>query len=483
MADLRPQPQEYIRVEAAAHALARAFANGEQTRDACLSRCAHALGGTREWLPVLVDAYLAQYETGTRPRHASIVRSLRVELVQLAVPLALEEAFAEATDIVVDDGHPSPPRPTAKAHRTQAEFVVQSWMPPAASMLPAPAARAWNVPVIETEDALAQWLGLTPGELTWFAGITRRDGTVPMSRLHHYHYRLTPKKSGGVRLIEAPQRRLKALQRTILADILDRVPPCYDAAHGFIKGRSVRTFAAPHVSQRLVLRMDLQDFFPRIGRARVAGIFRTMGYPERVADLLSGICTNAAPRSLFASPPRSAQEVRAQFAARSLYARPHLPQGAPTSPALANLAAFHLDCRLTGLADWMGATYTRYADDLAFSGGAELARAARRFATEVAVIAVEEGWSVQHRKTRIMPRSVRQQLAGVVVNEKLATPRAAFEQLEAVLTNCVRHGAASQNRAGVPDFRAHLRGRVAWVASLNSTRGAKLRAVFDRISW
>jgi RNA-directed DNA polymerase len=166
-----------------------------------------------------------------------------------------------------------------------------------------------------------------------------------------------------------------------------------------------------------------------------------------------------------------------------MYGRPHLPQGAPTSPALANLCAYRLDCRLTGLADWSGGAYTRYGDDLAFSGGREFARSAEQYAAQIGAIVLEEGWSVNHRKTRVMPQSVRQHLAGLVTNERVNVSRASYDELKAILTNCARHGPASQNRDAHPAFRAHLEGRVAFVASVNVVKGARLRAIFDRIVW
>jgi hypothetical protein len=116
-----------------------------------------------------------------------------------------------------------------------------------------------------------------------------------------------------------------------------------------------------------------------------------------------------------------------------LYERPHLPQGAPTSPALANLTAYRLLCRLSGLAKSTGAVYTRYSDDLAFSGGETLNRSPSRFSIHAAAVSLEEGFAVNHRKTRIMRQSVRQQLAGVVVNREPNLRRADLELLEAIL--------------------------------------------------
>jgi len=284
-----------------------------------------------------------------------------------------------------------------------------------------------------------------------------------------------------MRLLESPKSRLKVLQRRVMRGILDLVPP-HEAAHGFRAGCSIRSFALPHVGRRLVLRMDLKDFFPRIHRARVEAIFLTTGYPEAVSRLLAGLCTNTAPTDLWDYAPEAIQGRRG-WPSQSLYGRPHVPQGAPTSPALANLCAFGPDCRLNALARATGTVYTRYADDLAFSGDDEFGRAARRFQVQVGAIAIEEGFMVNTHKTRVMRAGVRQQLAGVVINRHANVARAVFDRLKAILHNCVRHGPAGQNCERHEDFRAHLAGRIAHVAMLNPGRGNKLQTVFERISW
>jgi hypothetical protein len=254
----------------------------------------------------------------------------------------------------------------------------------------------------------------------------------------------------------------------------------------------VKTFAAPHAGKQVVLRIDLADFFPSIPAGRIQALFRTAGYPERVADLLGGLCTNSAPWDVWdgdvwdggvwngdVSPSNLAQIRRARW----LYSQPHLPQGAPSSPALANLSAYRMDCRLAALASSAGAIYTRYADDLAFSSGRDFDRVVRRFQLHVCAIVMEEDFAVHHRKTRIMRRGVRQRLAGVVVNEHPNVIRADYDKLKATLTNCVRYGAPSQNRMNCDDFRGHLLGRIAFVGMLNPNRGSRLRAIFDWIEW
>jgi hypothetical protein len=271
------------------------------------------------------------------------------------------------------------------------------------------------------------------------------------------------------------------MQRRILVEILNRIP-AHPSSHGFVKGRSIVTFAAPHAGKQAVLRLDLADFFPAFPAARAQGLFRTLGYPENVADRLGGICSNAVSRSAWTDCPEGVDPIHWSQAAM-LFSHPHLPQGAPTSPSLANITAYRLDCRLSGLAESVGAQYTRYADDLAFSGNEEFVRSLDRFSIHVAAIAMEEGFDVNFRKTRLMRRGVRQHLAGVVVNEGPTLKRRDLDKLEAILTNAVRHGPTSQNRERVPDFRSHLEGRTSFVQMVNPTKAVRLQKLLSAIDW
>jgi hypothetical protein len=285
-------------------------------------------------------------------------------------------------------------------------------------------------------------------------------------------------------VLEQPKPRLKALQRRVLREILDRIPP-HAAAHGFTRGRSAATHAALHAGKATVLAFDLEDFFASVGVGRVRGIFRAAGYPEPVARLLSSLTTNSVPapiRQMAAQPPDESL-IDAAFRLRIRLAESHLPQGAPTSPALANLTAFRLDRRLHGLAERLGATYSRYADDLVLSGDARLARQAVPLWAAVIAIAGEEGFRLNQRKTRLATGARRQEVCGIVVNVRPTVRRTEYDRLRAILHNAARTGPDAQNRAGLPDFRAHLLGRIAWVAQLDPGRGARLREAFGRIAW
>jgi RNA-directed DNA polymerase len=336
----------------------------------------------------------------------------------------------------------------------------------------------WTLPCLASPGELADWLGIAANELEWFADCRNCQRHLPDGALRHYRYRWIRKRHGELRLLEIPKPRLRALQRQVLRRILDNIPP-HDAAHGFRAGRSIRSFAAPHAGQRVVLRMDLEDFFPSIRAGRVLGIFLTAGYPDAVAMLLTRLCTHTAADNVF----DEIDERTVRWRLESLYRAPHLPQGAPTSPALANLAAYRLDCRLSALAASAGANYTRYADDLAFSGGRDFERTVHRFHLHATAIALEEGFKVNTRKTRIMRTGVRQQLAGVVVNRHPNLARPEFDQLKAVLHNCVVHGPHGQNREGHEDFRSYLAGKVAFAEMINPARGRRLRTLFETIAW
>ncbi|HEY6880843.1 MAG TPA: reverse transcriptase family protein, partial [Polyangiales bacterium] len=287
---------------------------------------------------------------------------------------------------------------------------------------------------------------------------------------------------GAYRLIEAPKPKLKLAQRRILDEILSKVP-LHPACHGHRRGRSIKSYASEHTGRAQLLTLDLCEFFNRITEARVRAIFASLGYNDDVAPLLAGLCCAPTPEDVLATRPRPIDSHDARIAQRAVLRDSHLPQGAPTSPALANLAAFRLDVRLSALAAHFDARYGRYADDLAFSGDRRLLAVTPLFPDWVTAIAREEGFVVRSEKTRSMPRAQRQTVCGIVVNERPSLQRRELERLEAILFNCVRHGPAAQNREGVGDFRSHLLGRIAWVRHLTPARAERLGALFAQIAW
>jgi RNA-directed DNA polymerase len=332
----------------------------------------------------------------------------------------------------------------------------------------------FELPGFHTPEQLANWLGIPLGRLAWLVHRFSDNSRPETEGEAHYHFRWLAKRRGGHRLIEAPKQMLKSVQRKILAEILDLVPP-HPAAHGFAAGRSIVTNATPHVNQALLLKFDLADFYATVTFGRVTALFRSLGYSREASIWLARLTTSALPANI----PFLRQEPSAVLP----YLRRHLPQGAPTSPALANLSAYSLDVRLAGLARAFGASYTRYADDLTFSGPAEFSRSLRDFIPLVSQIIRQERFRVNRAKRQVLRANRALVVTGVVVNRKVNVSRRQFDRLKAVLTNCIREGPSTQNRAGHPKFAAHLRGRIAHVSLLNPDRGARLLALYDRIDW
>lgn len=333
------------------------------------------------------------------------------------------------------------------------------------------------LPQLATTRDLAVWMGLFPWELRVLADCKGLQADNSEPGKHHYRYRWVNKRSGGQRLLEIPKSKLKQAQRLVLQHILNRVPP-HECAHGFTKGRSCLSHVQPHTDKPVVLQMDLRDFFHSVSIRRVFGVFYTLGYPAEVARLLAGISTHAVSPSLVGHAFSGLS-----WAQKKILQDKHLPQGAPTSGALANLCAYRFDCRLQGVASRYGLQYSRYADDIAFSGTSALCRQASWIESLVGAIALEEGFQLNFRKTRLQTRSRRQLVTGIVVNAWPNLPRAEYDCLKAILYNCLRYGPASQNREDLPNFRDHLAGRVSRFKWINQHKGEKLEALLGKIEW
>jgi RNA-directed DNA polymerase len=251
-----------------------------------------------------------------------------------------------------------------------------------------------------------------------------------------YYVFLVPKRSGGQRTISAPCDALKRLQRN-LADLLQ---DCVDelatakrrsdrASHGFTRKRSIITNARQHRHRRWVFNLDLEDFFPSINFGRI------LGYFIKNKD--------------FELHP-SAATVLAQIACSGN----SLPQGSPCSPVIANLVAHLLDMRLVKLAGDLGCTYSRYADDLTFSTNK------KDFPQDIAVpsdidgqgahlwlpgdsvrgVVERSGFRFNEKKTHVMYRSSRQEVTGLVVNQKISVKSTYRHSVRAMVHKLVKSG-------------------------------------------
>jgi retron-type reverse transcriptase len=320
--------------------------------------------------------------------------------------------------------------------------------------------RRFGLPALRNEGEVAAWLGLPLARLRWFTHDRAADTTW------HYVRYTVPKRSGGQRVILAPKSELKALQRRTLADLLAKIPTA-PAAHGFVPGRSFATNAQPHVGKRVVVGLDLKDFFPSITFPRVRGVLIAHGYSYAVASTLALLCTEY-DREPF---DRDGERLYISVGPR------HLVQGAPTSPALANLVAWRLDRRLTGLAAKYGFSYTRYADDLTFSG--DDAAVVGSLITNVKRIVADERFILNDAKTHVARRARRQVVTGLVVNDQVATPRQLRRRLRAILHNAQRDahlGDSSQETSARRPMPAYgsIRGLIAFVNAVNPRHAAPL---------
>ncbi len=344
----------------------------------------------------------------------------------------------------------------------------------------------WPVPVLHTAGEVASWLKLTPDELRWFADTSGTERSRRRERTEHYLRMWVARGHRLPRLLEAPKPRLKALQRRVLHELLEKLP-AHDAAHGFVERRSVKTHALLHTGKALVVRFDLRHFFTQVSCARAFGVLRALGYTHEVTAMLLGLCTTRTPPAMLKRAPMPDDADGAVLTSRFFMLRAledwHLPQGAPTSPALANLCAWWLDARLSAYARATGATYSRYADDLVFSFTRE--PHLERLFTTVDSIARDEGFRIAVEKTRVMRQHQRQEITGVVVNAHPNFARRDYDALKALLHRCATKGADSQvNRVDgtAEQLLAELTGRVAWVSSLNPRRGAKLQRLLRSIA-
>jgi RNA-directed DNA polymerase len=278
-------------------------------------------------------------------------------------------------------------------------------------------------------DELVRRLGVGEREL--------RD--LPVS----YRSLTLPKRTGGVRSLAVPSSALKAMQRRILRGLLRNLlaHPC---ATGFERGHSIVTNARPHVGQELVIKLDLKDFFGSTSAGRVEHYFHRIGWNAEAAALLVRLCTHAG----------------------------GLPTGAPTSPRLSNLVNYRLDARLDALARCYGMSYSRYADDLTFSGPAirhyphhnpktlaplppESPARVNDIINRVKRILARDGYTLHtDKKLRIARRHDRQIVTGLVVNEKVQLPRATRRWLRAVEHRLATSSEATLTPAQLAGWRA-----------------------------
>ena len=321
--------------------------------------------------------------------------------------------------------------------------------------------KALGLPVYNNIEELAAAMQLNLGQLR-FLSYHRKT-----SKVSHYKRFYLPKKTGGKRLISAPMPRLKNAQYWVLQNILYK-KTLHESAHGFVPQRSIITNAAPHLAKKVVINIDMKDFFPTVTYRRVKGLFKGMGYSEQIAIVLALLCTEP-------------QIDEVTLDGQNYYVAQgerYLPQGAPTSPAITNILCSRLDSRFAGMCRKLGWTYTRYADDLTFS--ADKIEDINRVLWQSKQIVESEGFVLHPKKIKVMRVGSKQEVTGIVVNKNLNVPRAKLKQFRAVLHQIDKNGVEGISFGN--GFILHtIQGFANYVNMVNPAKGAALIAKVKNI--
>lgn len=315
-----------------------------------------------------------------------------------------------------------------------------------------------GLPALPNALALATALGLTLGQLCFLA-YDREVSTVTQYR----RFKIK-KRSGGERVISAPRQRLKAAQRWILDSLLDKLS-LSEHAHGFRTGHSIVSNARPHLGAEVVVNVDLRDFFPTVTYRRVKGLFRKLGYAEEVATLLGLLCTE----------PDTVQTELDGVTYYVAQGTRHLPQGAPTSPAITNLLCRRLDQRLSGFARKHQLAYSRYADDLTLSAAKGSAPPVAAMLAVLEKVARAEGFTLHPDKISVRRRGRRQEVTGIIVNERLGIDRRTLRRFRAFLFQLEKDGPEGKRWGAGNDPVESAIGFANYVFMVDPERGRELR--------
>ncbi len=330
--------------------------------------------------------------------------------------------------------------------------------------------KASHLPVLHHAEDLAAAMKISIGTLR-FLSFSRKNAKVS-----HYQRFQMAKKTGGYRLISAPMPKLKKAQHWILEHILNKVS-VHANAHGCVIGKSIKTNAVPHVGQAVVINQDFQNFFPSVTYQRIKGVFLALGYSHHIATLLALLC----------SEPKI---VDVSLLGENYYAQRgerFLPQGAPCSPAITNILCRKLDFRLSGLAKKYGFIYSRYVDDITFSGNKASLPHITAILKYSRKIVTSENFKLHPDKLRIMKRNARQEVTGVVVNEKANISKAALKRFRALLFQIEKDGIEGKywNKGGA--VLAQIDGYANYIFQIDPEKGAtykkRVNAILEQYNY
>lgn len=284
-----------------------------------------------------------------------------------------------------------------------------------------------GLPIIDNIDDLANYTNLSKNIIFQFSSNTSS----------YYKVYEIPKKNGKKRKIHQPSKKLKGLQSWILVNILNKLKSS-DACKGFEKGMSLNDNVKPHKNSNAILNLDLLDFFPSITPDKVYNIFISIGYNKLISSIFTKLCTY----------------------------NESLPQGSPCSPKLANLICWNLDSRLQGFVGKKGIIYTRYADDLTFSG--IIPSKVIKILPIIKEIIQDEGFKVNRNKTRFVGLSRKREVTGLVIFDgNYGIGRKSFKLLRAKIYKLIEFD--KDNKTQEKHIN-HIYGWLSYLKSVDSKR-------------
>lgn len=325
-----------------------------------------------------------------------------------------------------------------------------------------------GLPVVFSLPHFCQLLGLDFNKVRY--GIDGRE--------NFYSFYLVKKRSGGLRRIAAPHSNIRILQDWLKTNILDKVEPS-QYAMAYVSGRSIVDNAKSHESCEVVLNLDLKDFFESITERRVYGVFKELGYASNLAFEFARICTGKISEESYEKLSELEQERFLELKNRSECV---LLQGASTSPGLSNLICRKLDARLGKLADRVGANYTRYADDITFSGD----EGSIPHLKLLKKIIREEGFYINWDKVGFFRKGQRQRVTGLLVDERIRLPRNFKKNIYRHLHFCEKFGPIEHFQKVSPNkgYRKEwLLGKIYFVNSVEPKEAKKMINLLNKIDW
>ncbi len=317
----------------------------------------------------------------------------------------------------------------------------------------------YDLPQLDTLEDVAVAIGMPAWELALLA-THNENGTTD-----HYIRFTIPKKSGGKRRISSPSEGMRVAQDWVHGNILAKVAPS-DIAHGFIPGRSIATMAEPHKGAACVVNVDVKDFFPSVTLPRVRDLFVQLGFGDGAAWVLGLICTEPPPNRVNTVVPVEDRQ---------------LPQGACTSPAITNILCRNMDRQLVRLVETIGWTVTRYADDIAFSGPDTDREIVDDLLAKATTLVEAEGFALHPDKLKVYRKGKRQEVCGLVVNDKVSIPREERRKFRALLHDTLKNGPEAANKGRHEDFYAYIQGFSAYMHMIDPEKAAPFRALVEKI--